>query len=144
MKVIPVQVARRALDAYTVDAKGCHVSTYTHDRRGYAVVSWLAEKRVFAFGHRAAWTAVHGQIPEGMTLDHLCFNPPCVNVDHLRLATPSENARRQRSAFKTHCKNGHEFTPENTYIKPGLRDGRRTCRACQRAAVAAYTTRRSA
>ena len=27
----------------------------------------------------------------------------------------------------THCKRGHEFTPENTYVKP---DGRRQCRAC--------------
>lgn len=30
----------------------------------------------------------------------------------------------------THCKNGHEFTPANTYERP---DGSgRTCRACQR------------
>lgn len=30
---------------------------------------------------------------------------------------------------KTHCKNGHEFTPENTYINPN-RNGR-TCRTCR-------------
>ncbi len=29
---------------------------------------------------------------------------------------------------KTHCKNGHEFTPENTYIPPGR--FHRKCRAC--------------
>lgn len=32
-----------------------------------------------------------------------------------------------RSAL-THCKHGHEFTPENTYIKP---NGYRNCRKCR-------------
>jgi len=31
---------------------------------------------------------------------------------------------------KTHCKNGHEFTPENTYIPPGVKQ--RICRACMK------------
>lgn len=31
--------------------------------------------------------------------------------------------------MKTHCKSGHEFTNENTYVR---RDGRRICRACER------------
>jgi hypothetical protein len=29
----------------------------------------------------------------------------------------------------THCKRGHEFTPENTYVQP---NGRRVCRTCKR------------
>lgn len=29
----------------------------------------------------------------------------------------------------THCKRGHEFTPENTYWQPG--DGRRRCVTCK-------------
>lgn len=31
---------------------------------------------------------------------------------------------------KTHCDNGHEFTPANTYERPGGKG--RTCRACAR------------
>lgn len=29
----------------------------------------------------------------------------------------------------THCVNGHEFTPENTYLSPNGRRGCKTCRA---------------
>ncbi len=31
--------------------------------------------------------------------------------------------------MKSHCKRGHAFTAENTYVRP---DGRRTCRQCKR------------
>lgn len=33
--------------------------------------------------------------------------------------------------MKTHCPNGHEMTPENTYTKP--KSGKAECRACRRA-----------
>lgn len=41
--------------------------------------------------HRYAWERKHGPIPHGMVIDHLCFNRGCVNVDHLRLATHTQN-----------------------------------------------------
>lgn len=34
------------------------------------------------------------------------------------------------NARKTHCKRGHEFTPENTYINPSNKS--RNCRTCDR------------
>lgn len=48
--------------------------------------------------HRFSWERENGPIPEGMFLDHLCWRRPCVNVDHLRLATPAENARYHQGA----------------------------------------------
>ena len=41
--------------------------------------------------HRYAWEREHGPIPDGVFIDHICQNPPCVNVEHLRLATIQEN-----------------------------------------------------
>lgn len=113
-----------------IEWQGCR------DLRGYG-------RRGGRLAHRVAYVAEVGPIPEGMTIDHLCFNPPCVNVDHLTVTSLSDNSRRQRSAMKTHCIRGHEFTPENTYIRPGFRNGNRTCRTCQRAAVAAYQSRKA-
>ena len=43
--------------------------------------------------HRYAWERANGPIPEGMVIDHLCFNRGCVNADHLRLATHTQNRR---------------------------------------------------
>jgi hypothetical protein len=62
-----------------------------------------------------------------MEVGHLCHNPECWNAEHLRAMTHAENMK-QRSERQTHCKRGHEFTPENTTIT----SGRRRCKACAR------------
>lgn len=43
-------------------------------------------------------------------------------------------------ALATHCKHGHEFTPENTYMDKG----KRQCRECQRRRGAEYRARKRA
>lgn len=85
--------------------------------------------------HRLVIEAVHGPIPEGMEVDHLCRNRACYRLDHLEVVTSAENTRRGdagkhfRANRKTHCVNGHEYTEENTYRRP---DGRgRACRKCR-------------
>ncbi|WP_341935310.1 HNH endonuclease [Microbacterium sp. LWO14-1.2] len=84
--------------------------------------------------HRHVWLALGRTIARGLELDHLCRVPLCVNPDHLEPVTRAENARR-RSLAQVTCINGHDYTPENTYIKP---DGHRDCRTCIRARVAKY------
>lgn len=86
--------------------------------------------------HRVAYAEAHGSVPEGKILDHLCRNRSCVNPDHLEAVDNWTNVQRGNSpvalnARKTHCVNGHEFTPENTYVPP-KRPTQRYCRTCKR------------
>lgn len=41
--------------------------------------------------HRAVWLLLRGPVPEGMELLHQCPFTLCVNPDHLRVGTHSEN-----------------------------------------------------
>lgn len=182
--IIPPAVAERAATRYEVDnSTGCHTSTYSTGSHGYAQIGWQTSVgRWGVTAHRAAWVYAHGQIPEAMTIDHMCKNRRCVNVEHLRLLTNYENARRtagrdwplgrcanghpnsflelfpdgrvhcgicareiwkgaaerERKAKlpklpkppRTHCRNGHEKSEQNTYIRP---NGRKECSLCKQA-----------
>ncbi|WP_371930528.1 HNH endonuclease signature motif containing protein [Streptomyces poriferorum] len=96
--------------------------------------------------HRAAYELVVGPIPEGLVIDHTCHNRDatcaggicihhrCINPNHLEAVTQSENRLRSPhtkvtwGGRLTHCRQGHDFTPENTVI----RKGGRVCRSCHR------------
>ena len=90
--------------------------------------------------HRITWVIHFGPIPKGMVVMHTCDNPPCCNPEHLKLGTHLENMADCRAkdryyyANLTHCKRGHPFDAENTYIikTPGEWQGLRACKACQR------------
>lgn len=88
--------------------------------------------QIHIYAHRFAYITEVGAIPPGLVIDHLCRNPSCVNPKHLEPVTQRVNSLRgigfaAVNAAKTHCKRGHEFTPENT--RP-LKNGR-ACRTCE-------------
>jgi hypothetical protein len=68
----------------------------------------------------------------------------CCNPSHLEAVTRAVNQARGKWAQQTHCKNGHPYDAENTYLRTTGAGGRRDCRACIRSRVKRYQQRKAA
>lgn len=79
---------------------GCWLYLGALQGKGYGLISVVA-KDVKA--HRFAYESVVGPIPDGLSLDHLCRNPQCVNPAHLEPVTHLENVRRGDVLKLTPC-----------------------------------------
>lgn len=69
--------------------------------------------------HRVVWSYYHGEIPEGLQLDHVCaqdstVGKACVNPLHLEPVTQAENLRRWTEQNIQACPKGHPYTYQNT------------------------------
>ena len=97
---------------------------------------------VSQLAHRVAYELMVRQIPEGLTIDHLCRNKLCVNPAHLEAVTLRENIARAYEQDKpSHCPQGHEYSPENTYLNP--RPSGRVNRICRKCAYQATKRNRA-
>ncbi len=112
---------------------GCWIWLGTRNNWGYGHFWLNKHKGHMIFAHRFAYELLRTLIPEGMTIDHLCHNPACVNPDHLEVVTVKDNILRgngncARNAQKTHCPKGHPYDLFNTKFRA---DGHRACLACR-------------
>lgn len=102
---------------------------------------WVGSKHSSGYGkfasvllaHRYSYELHKGKIPEGLQIDHICFNKSCVNPEHLEAVTPRTNMLRAQfhygtGAAKTECPQGHPYDENNTTY----RNSRRHCKACAR------------
>ena len=101
------------------------------NKKGYG---WRRYKGYPTLAHRAVWMEEVGEIPEDMTIHHICYNTACIKVEHLTLMSRSDNAADRTYTRKDTCKNGHPYTPENTWMDKKMRNGKvyeyQTCRTC--------------
>ncbi len=101
---------------------GCWLWLGTGNQHGYG--RFVVNGQI-TLAHRFAYETLKGPLVDGLELDHLCRMRCCVNPDHLEQVTHAENVRRG-AAVETHCKWGHEWTPENTWMNGAWR----FCRQC--------------
>ncbi|WP_194821266.1 HNH endonuclease signature motif containing protein [Micromonospora sp. S-DT3-3-22] len=153
-----IAIDRRRLRAFitqvdsTAGPDGCWPWRGSSDQDGYGRFGKQAEG-----AHRVAYELMVRPVPAGLHVDHTCHNDDttcpggvgcrhrlCVNPAHLEAVTQRDNLLRSRhtmphhNAAKTHCPQGHEYTPENTYTRRTSKGyARRECRTCRRDRLAA-------
>lgn len=102
------------------DANGCHIwiGARTQSRPDGPEYGQVWHDGRLHRAHRAVYEMAVGRIGDGLHLDHLCDNPPCVNPEHLEPVTSGENLRRayERNPrpARTHCRRGHELAVVGT------------------------------
>lgn len=116
----------------TVPDGACLLWTGGVGSHGYGAISRKSVSSNMLLVHRVVCGAGPGQ-----DAAHLCGVRLCVNPEHLVAMDRKNHMAMDRSgggyanADKTHCKHGHEFTLDNTYVFP--KTGYRQCVACRKA-----------
>ena len=128
------------LDSLGRPVKG-RMMKYHLDKDGYARLKVAGRKR---YVHALVALAFHGPCPEGLEVCHRNGDKLDFRPENLYYGTHQENELDKIAhggnpcSNRTHCPDGHEYTPENTHY--GYRgDGRRfrRCSTCYPVAVSA-------
>lgn len=111
--------------ARIVVTPSCWIWTGKPDTHGYGNVFI---KRTCYKVHRVVWELLVGEIPEGLTLDHVvCGVKLCCNPGHVEIVTRGENTRRAQTEI--FCRAGHLMS-ETRYTSP---KGKTECSICRNA-----------
>lgn len=132
-RITPAEAEARFFGRVRMEGE-CWVWTALRNKAGYGIFEYAGRPIKSKLAHRWSYHTFVGPIPEGLQVHHECVNPSCVNPAHLRAVTAMENSyasmtATKKRAMRTHCKWGHEYTPENTYRD---KKNRRYCRECHR------------
>ena len=108
---------------------------------GYALLILSRDGRQFGrYIHHLVLEAFVGPRPEGAEVRHLDGDPRNSTLANLAYGTSGENKLDQvhhgthPEASKTHCPQGHPYSPENTYVRIRADGGiNRICKTCKNA-----------
>jgi hypothetical protein len=125
----------RVLMRVVQDSSGCWIWQGPKQQRGYGIKAhrYLSGQHV----HRILYQLAFGQaLGRWDYVCHMCDVPSCVNPAHMWIGSPADNQKDMQTKGRgkyqkaTHCKQGHEFTPQNTWVHE--RTKHRHCRTCAR------------
>ena len=129
----PAECPRDQLERLSIPIPecGCWAWLGKIGTHGYAHMSYRVgpQRRVTRNAGKVMWEIENSlEFPKHLELDHLCHSRWCVNPDHLRALTHSENIRGRLpfKQTKDFCKNGHELNVVGRAIGNGQ------CLICRR------------
>jgi hypothetical protein len=113
---IPTEILHRFIASFQPGPdEECWLWQGGRHRRGYGLIY---TSRGPYLAHRLSWVLFNDlPLTDDLTVDHLCYNQPCVNPAHLEAVSLAENLRRAREHY------GH-------MERPGPPEGKWTCTEC--------------
>lgn len=90
---------------YVVTENGCHICTsHTKNKKGYP---YFTRNGKYQSVHRFLFKEKYGYSPE--VVEHICNNPSCINIDHLKAGTHKSNNQYKAQCGRTH---GQKLKPD--------------------------------
>ncbi len=86
-------LAARLAARTVVTDSGCWLWQGARNGDGYGIIR--RDSHSLALAHRVAYELHVGAIPNGLTIDHLCYERACVNPAHHEAVSLAENNRRR-------------------------------------------------
>lgn len=119
---LSAQVLEDVLAKAERQPSGCLVFTGCRNSDGYGrLAERLDGKVVYWQAHRFVYTRKVGPIPLGLMVCHKCDNPPCIEMSHLFLGSPADNARDKTEKGRTPSGEKHAFRRRPELVRSGDR-----------------------
>lgn len=83
---------RVRLDSFSIQVGECRVWIGYKNPEGHGRINVDGK---LAMAHRVAWELENGPIPEGLVIDHKCYNRSCIKVSHLQVVTIRQNCENR-------------------------------------------------
>ena len=93
-----LSVAERIAQKSELMDSGCIVWTDHLSTHGYGILNVDGK---MAYAHRLNYELTYGPVAKGLEVDHMCHNRACLNVEHLRAVTKSQNQANRRGPART-------------------------------------------
>jgi hypothetical protein len=113
---------REALKNYPHWEGECLIWYGQRDSSGYGLINVDGKRSLV---HRYVWSQANGPLDSGTELDHSCHNRACINMDHLRIATRSENTANKAGPRADNLSSGvrNVYRAKNGWTVQMTKDG---------------------